>query len=59
METDRTPEELLENHKATGEPLDEEEVQGIVDAGLSTWDEWEDRGGGLYWLAEAFPLDEE
>jgi len=58
MET-TTPVAILENHKATGEPLDECEVQAVVDAGLTAWDEWEDRGGGLYWLAEAFPLDDD
>jgi len=54
-----TPQQLLDKHKSTGEPLDEEEVQAVVDAELTTWDEWEDRGGGLYWLAEAFPLEDD
>jgi len=56
--TSPTPEELLAKHRTTGEPLDEDEVTAIVDAGLTTWDEWDDRGGGLYWHAETFPHDE-
>jgi hypothetical protein len=53
--TEATPEELLEGHKTTGEPVDEDEVQRIVDAGLTTWEEWEDRGGGLCWHVVTFP----
>lgn len=56
---DPTPQEMLDNHKQTGEPLGEEEVQAVVDAGLTEWDAWEDRGGGLYWLWETFPLEDE
>ena len=49
METGPTPKELLEKHKASGEPLSEDEVESLVAAGLTTWDDWDDRGGGLYW----------
>ena len=56
--TGPTPEELLEKHKASGEPLDEEEVTSLVAAGVTTWDDWDDRGGGLYWLSAAFPEEE-
>jgi len=57
--TEPTPEELLEQHLATGEPLDADELQMIVDAGLTNQDEWDDRGGGLYWHAATFPETEE
>ena len=53
-----TPQELLEHHRATGEPLDEDEVASLIEAGLTTMSEWDDRGGGLYWHATTFPEPE-
>jgi site-specific recombinase XerD len=50
-----SPRDLLENHLRTGEPLSEDEVERIVDEGLGRWEDWSQRGGGLFWLAEAFP----
>lgn len=44
-----TPEERLKNHLETSEPLDEEEVKQIVAAGLATEDDFDMRGGGLWW----------
>ena len=49
------PRELLHAHMETGEPLDAGEVAVIVGAGLSSWDEWEQRGGGLYWHSPTWP----
>ena len=46
-----TAEELWRAHTETGEPLSEGEVAIVVAAGLAAADEWEDRGGGLYWHA--------
>ena len=42
------PRELLANHEATGEPLDEYEVADIVQAGIATWYDFVSEGGGLY-----------
>jgi len=53
------PQELLNTHTETGEPLSEEEVDAVVEAGLTERNVWEDRGGGLHWNAEHHPLDEE
>jgi len=46
---------LWRAHTETGEPLTEGEVRTVVEAGLAKWDEWEDRGGGLYWHAPTWP----
>jgi len=56
---DMKPQELLNTHIETGEPLSEEEVDAVVAAGLTERNVWEDRGGGLHWHAEHHPLDEE
>ena len=42
-------------HVETGEPLDADEVRAVVAAGLTADDEWEDRGGGLYWHRLTWP----
>ena len=55
----RRPEQLMQIHRATGQPLDELAVRAIVDAGITTWDDWEDRGEGLYWHSPTFPESEE
>lgn len=49
----------MQIHRATGQPLDELAVRAIVDAGITTWDDWEDRGEGLYWHSPTFPESEE
>ena len=59
MKSEPTPQELLEHHCATGEPLDEAEVIVIIEAGIATWEDWEDRGGGLFWHAKTFPEPED
>jgi hypothetical protein len=46
---------LWQSHTTTGEPLDEEEVARVVAAGLASAEDWEDRGGGLYWHAPTWP----
>ena len=53
--TECTPEQLMQMHRATGEPLYEAEVQATVEAGISTWDDWDYRGGGLFWHSATFP----
>lgn len=53
-----TPKELLRSHLATGEPLTADELAEVVAAGLTEWDAWEDRGGGLWWHREAWPSGE-
>lgn len=42
-------EDLWKTHIETGEPLSEDEVTRVVATGLTNADDWEDRGGGLYW----------
>ena len=42
-----------------GEPLTSEEVQAVVAAGITTEDEWEDRGGGLHWHMPTWPALED
>jgi hypothetical protein len=51
--------DVFQVHCSTGEPLDEGEVAAVVSAGLSKWDDWEDRGGGLYWHAPTWPPSDE
>ena len=53
----RQPEDLLRNHVETGEPLSEEEVEAVVAAGLTDSSAWENRGGGLYWHRETYPVE--
>jgi hypothetical protein len=50
---------LWRAHVDTGEPLTEDEVQVVVEAGITSWDEWDDRGGGLYWHAPTWPALED
>jgi len=50
-----TAEHLWKSHTETCEPLSEEEVAIVVAAGLAKADEWDDRGGGLYWHAPTWP----
>lgn len=50
-----TAKELWEAHIETAEPLTEEEVALVVDAGLAEAHDWEDRGGGLFWHAPTWP----
>lgn len=52
-------EALWRAHTQTGEPLSEEEIRIVVEAGLASDDEWEDRGGGLYWHAPTWPSEDE
>jgi hypothetical protein len=40
---------LLDRHRHTGEPLTEPECESIVRAGLATWEDFDQRGGGLWW----------
>jgi hypothetical protein len=47
--------ELWKAHLETGEPLDDHEVEIVVAAGLSKAEDWEMRGGGLYWHAPTWP----
>jgi hypothetical protein len=46
---------LWRSHIETGEPLDEEEVVVVVRAGLARAEEWENRGGGLFWHTPTWP----
>ena len=55
---DPSPAELLRVHCETGEPLDESELASVVEAGLTTWEAWDDRGGGLFWLSEKWPEED-
>ncbi len=50
-----TAEDLWKAHIETGEPLTEDEVLMVVEAGVTTLDEWDDRGGGLFWHAATWP----
>ena len=59
MEHNPTPRELLDHHLRTGEPLSEDEVMSVIAAGLSSIEDWEDRGGGLHWHAATFPRTED
>ena len=45
--------------QAPQHPLTEDEVQVVVEAGITSWDEWDDRGGGLYWHAPTWPALED
>jgi len=49
------PGALLARHKASGEPLDTEEVSGIVAAGLARTDEFDMIGGGLHVHRPSWP----
>lgn len=51
--------ELWESHTQTGEPLSEDEVAIVVAAGLSEAEDWDDRGGGLYWHTPTWPAPDE
>lgn len=42
-----------------GEPLTAEEVAVVVAAGITTEDEWEDRGSGLHWHLPTWPTPED
>jgi hypothetical protein len=55
---DLSPEQLLDHHRRTGEPLSEEEVEELVEAGLTCLDDWENRGGNLYWEWRTFPAED-
>jgi len=55
QECDVDPETLFAHHKATAEPLDEMQVRLLVEAGISSRDEWSMRGGGLWWYDPTFP----
>jgi hypothetical protein len=46
---------LLEHHRETGEPLTAEELDGIVAGGVTTVEEWEQRGGGCWWHSPSWP----
>lgn len=50
-----TAEDLWKTHIETGEPLSEDEVATVVAAGLAKHDEWDDRGGGLFWHYPTWP----
>lgn len=52
-------ENVWNSHITTGEPLSEEEVQAVHDAGLADKDDFDMRGGGLWWHAPTWPDDEE
>ena len=53
------PETLCANHHATGEPLSWKEMIAIVGAGLAEKDDFEMRGGGLWWNWRIYPATEE
>jgi len=59
IQPDLNAKELWRGHGDTGEPLTEDEVQVVVEAGITSWDEWDDRGGGLYWHAPTWPALED
>lgn len=50
-----TAADLWKSHVETSEPLTEEEVAIVVGAGLAEADDWDDRGGGLYWHVPTWP----
>lgn len=52
-------EALWRAHVCTGEPLTEEEVQAVVAAGLAEEDDFEMRGGDLWWNWKLYPDQEE
>ncbi len=53
------PKELFDNHIATGEPLTEEEVAAVVEAGLAEENDFANRGGNLFWHQPTFPEQED
>lgn len=53
------PQSLWESHVRTAEPLTLQEVEAVIAAGLTKADEWDNRGGGLYWHQPTWPDDEE
>jgi hypothetical protein len=42
-------------HAADGEMLSDDEAYLTVLAGCTTWDRWEQRGGGCHWHADLWP----
>jgi hypothetical protein len=50
---------LWKAHIETAEPLDAAELDLVVSAGLANREDFEDRGGGLYWHAPTWPASEE
>lgn len=49
------PATLFAKHKASGEPLGEDEVEAIVAAGLAARSDFGMRGGNLWWHDATFP----
>lgn len=50
---------MLKRHLLSGEPLDREDVAAVVGEGIAQATDFENRGGGCYWYAPAFPNDME
>ena len=50
---------LLRRHQQTGEPLSEEEVGRVVAGGVTSAEDWEQRGGGLWWHSPSSPEPDE
>ena len=48
-------ERLWRSHVDAGEPLDVDELGLVLSQGLAKAEDWEDRGGGLYWHAPTWP----
>ena len=46
---------VLGQHRETGEPLTADELDGLVAGGVTTIEEWEQRGGGLWWESASWP----
>lgn len=49
------PEALLARHRTTGEPLGGHELDAVVDAGLARREQFDMRGGDLWWESARFP----
>lgn len=54
-EPDIDPTDLFERHKASGEPLAEDEVTLLHDARVAPRSDFSMRGGGLFWHDPSFP----
>lgn len=50
--------DIFDHHVRSAEPLTEDDVNQITAEDVEKADAFEERGGGLYWHAETFPLDE-
>ncbi|MEN6644008.1 MAG: hypothetical protein ABFE08_16345 [Armatimonadia bacterium] len=48
-------ERLWRTHIETAEPLDQDEVRLVVFHGFAKEEDWDDRGGNLFWHTATWP----